>query len=460
MKKLLALFLCCAMLFMTSCGIPQFDTTPTEEPQPEEIVPTDIPEEDTAAIPETPKLTVRENPASDRTEENIEPFGNTPGHVIARGVEELFPKSRFDLNRLVFETDRVLHAAQTKTYVVDGYVEKVEKLLDVMETTTGLSFTDHQIQLCLGDSGKRTSDFEYVNFPEPKYYLLQVCQGDALLGNGYEMISMFNYSLMWSQAPQVFNDVMYHGCVVYMTYDILSQLEVSDPEFAALFAGSHLVYSNYYLFDPNLLYSNSVNYWLENGYPYEASNGSAAMGFWLMKYLDDAYGDYTRWLTAYNADNGELDVNGQIQLLKDTYGEDVLDGFYPWLRENLDKNLPWEIVPDRTALHTYVCYPMLTESDTLQELLNGEYADICISFAEYRHYLTQVKEFTIDALTLIKYSDAEVLLYDAQGNFLQATTGTAVGEETYLVSLDDACYVRFPEAGYHYALLDLEYTYP
>ncbi len=165
MKQFLALILCCAMLFMVSCGMPESNTIPTEDPQAQETAATDIPQEE--VIPEIPKLTVRENPASDRTEENIEPFGNTPGHVIDSGVEAFFPGAYFDLNRMIFESDRITHAPQKKTYLVDGYFEKVEKLLDVMETTTGLSFTDNKVQLILGDAGKRTSDFDYVNFPEP-----------------------------------------------------------------------------------------------------------------------------------------------------------------------------------------------------------------------------------------------------------------------------------------------------
>ena len=189
------------------------------------------------------------------------------------------------------------------------------------------------------------------------------------------------------------------------------------------------------------------------------TNGSAAVGFWLMKYLEDVHGDYTKWLTAYHSDSGELDVNGQIQLLKEAYGETVLDGFYPWVQAALTTTIPWDMIPDRTGLKEYICYPMLTDYPFPQEIIHGEYADICVCLTQYRHYLTQVKEFTIDALTLIKYSDAEVLLYDAEGNFLQATQGTQVEEGTYLVSLDDAYYVRFPDAGYQYAMLDLEYTY-
>ena len=460
MKKFLALILCCAMVFMTACSFPYFSDDTAQIQPTEEMIFEEIPEETEETIPTTPKLEIRENPVSDWTEENIEPFGNTPGHVIARGVEEFFPDARVDGNRICFETDRLIHTPQMKTYAVDQYVEKSEKLLDAIESATGFSFPEKKVQLILGDSGKRTSDFDYGSFVDAKYRLVQFGQCDAFLGNGNDLISLLSFVLLWEQAPQRFCDVLESGFATYTAYDLLCQLEVSDPEFAALFAGSHRLYSNYYLFDPDCVYSNPLNYWLENGYPYEASNGSPAMGFWLMKYFEDVCGDYTAWVTNYNAENGELDIDAQIQLLKDTYGEDAWYGFYPWLRENLDKSAPWNMVPDHTNLHKLVCYPLLTEVETPQELLNGEYADICISFAEYRHYLTQVKEFTIDAITLIKHSDAPVLLYDAEGTFLQATTGTQAIDGSYLVSLDDAYYVRFPDAGYYSAQLDLEYTYP
>ena len=459
MKQVFLLLLCCIMLFTAACGrLPDSSAEPTDVTQTQNSLPAEIPQED--EVPELPTLPVRENPVSKRKEADIEVFGSVPGVVISKSGDLDFLNGSFDLNRLLFDGDRVSFSAELGTYLVDGYAEKTEQLMQAIETITGLPFADAAITVILGDAGNRHSDFDYVGGADAENRIVQIGQGDAFLGHGFELVSYLAAVLQWDHAPQQFVEVLDSGFITYAAYDVLSQLERSEPEFSSAFASSLTVYANYYIYDPDVLYSNPLSFWMENEYPYTQTNGNPAVGFWLMNYLDHVYGDYTKWITAYDASNGTLDLEGQIQLLKDAYGETVLDGFYPWLQENLGKHIPWEMVPDHTALQKYVCYPFLTNLNIPQELLHGTYTDICICLTQYRHYLTQVKAFTIDALTMIKYSDVEVALYDAEGKFLEATRGTQAEDGTYCVCLDNAYYVRFLEDGYLYALLDLEYAYP
>lgn len=460
MKQVLALFLCIAMLFLSACGGGQQSTA--EEPT---VAMEEALQEESAPIEEAdpfglPVLEVRENPLTERTEEDIAVFGNTEG-IIACITEDVdLPNLLDESRRFSFESDRITFICERGTYLVDGYMEKTEKLLQAMETATGLPFADAKIMLFLEDAGNRHSDFDYVGGVDAPNRMVQIGQGEGFMGNSWELIAYIAQVLQMDNAPQTFTEALTSGFAVYTAYDVLSWLEENNPDLYAAFSGKHQVYDNYYIHDPDTLYSASLEDWLESEYPYGQSNGSPALGFWLMKYLDEAYGDYTKWITAYDASNGTLDLNGQLQLLKDAYGEAVLDGFYPWLQETLGKVPVGEIVSDYTQLREFICYPYLTEYDFPKELLRGECADLCISFAQYRYYLTQVKEFTIDTLTLIKYTDTEVALYDAEGKFLHATKGTQTPEGAYLVCLDDAYYIRLLDSGFQDLYLDLTYTYP
>ena len=69
--------------------------------------------------------------------------------------------------------------------------------------------------------------------------------------------------------------------------------------------------------------------------------------------------------------------------------------------------------------------------------------------------MTEIKGYTLDHLTLSKFTDNEVVLYDKEGKYLMSTKGVESNDK-YLVFLDDAYYIGLPGQGFMDALLLLE----
>ena len=434
------------------------DITNTETSTPQDAVTNPGTSTQTTTEPSKPEEAIqRINPTTDTVATDIIPFGNTRGIVVHQFMEDVLPEMSMSYSnkQIFFLTENIDYSAGWDTYLVDGYIEKTEKLLHIMEQVIRLSFAQEGDKLKIHLVGPGQSGYS-----EPEYRSLGCEQRDAFMGNSPYMISYLADILQGDQVHAYFCDVLRYGFMTYATYDVLTFLESQDPNFSAMFSSKENLFMNYLIMDSETLYEHDIIYWLEQGYPYTSSNGSAALGFWFMKYLDETYGNYTHWLTEYAKTHptgnayDTVSVESQVQNLKDVYGENVLTNFYPWLEKNLDLNAMWDTA-DYSALSEYCHYPNFTYVGYSEQFFSGNYNDLIISLSEFRYYMTEIKGYTLDHLTLSKFTDNEVVLYDKEGKYLMSTNGVESNDK-YLVFLDDAYYIGLPGQGFMDALLLLE----
>lgn len=456
LKRAVSILLCGTMLIMLfGCGaVPvttensgTSDAAPTEKGNTGASVPEDV-------IPQEPTVTESEayynrvNPPAQEEMADIIPFGNVPGIVPRRLETADLPDFREDAQqrRILFETEEVIFAADYGTYLVDGYVEKTHKILRAMETVTGLSFAqpERKLSVSLEKYGNGENDFYYGIGTDAEHRMIQFGQAEAFLGKSSGLIMGLADVLRYDNVPVVLTEILETGFQTYTAYAVLKLLEQEDPDLAMRFPHRSGLCPNYYIYDTELLYGQPLVHWLENGYPYEMSNGSASVGFWLMMYLDLSYGNYTEWLTKFTASEDGGTIAGQIESLKSAYGESVLEDFYPWLQAHMAQYEQAPEAYDYTWLSEYVHYPQFDVNGYSEVLIYGACKDLCISLEEFRHYMTECKGYEVNDLVLSKLTDNVVALYDADGKFVTATRGVQISTGEYHVFLDDVYYIRFP----------------
>ena len=89
-----------------------------------------------------------------------------------------------------------------------------------------------------------------------------------------------------------------------------------------------------------------------------------------MAYLDQAYGNYTAWMQALDQTAGGTRVEREVRALKASYGEGVLDGFYPWLAENRTQFYPRNMraAGDLRGAERVTLYPSLNLVENVARL--------------------------------------------------------------------------------------------
>lgn len=465
MKRLIALWLIAIVLMSSLCGC----STSQNHTSPEDAAQQSTVPETQAALHDN--LINRVNPAEDIVLEDIVPFGN-PGIIVAEERDRLPTQSEnyaFQNSRVVIESEHFVYSIIKSTYLVDGCLDNFEKLYQVMEEVTGLSFQPpedpmyEKIHAILDTGDNKGTDIGACS-ADASGRMIQIPQVDAFMGNTYEVISVLAHILQTDNARKTFNSVLDTGFMLYTTYKTLQYLEEHDPEFASRFIPSYRVLANMYIDDPSMLFTQTVPYWMEHEYSWEYSgNGSPSVGFYFMMYLDDVYEDYTKWIPEYanrylcylSEGDGSGRLNEQIQVLIDTYGENVYEGFYSWLENHLASYDIFSTSADYTTVSSLTFYPLFQFDGYSESFLWGSYNDLCVSLTEFRRYMTEFKEYNIDNLSLVM-SEAVVALYDSEGKFITCTTGTQTPDEFYQVFLDDVYYIRFVGEGEVYAELRLE----
>lgn len=461
MKRLLLLLLCAALL----SGCMLYPAAPEEtEPEPTETetIPTT---EETVTEPETEPPVVlpadydkRENPVEIAEGENIIPFYTGPG--FRAGDQAL--KDHPDLfknappKRILYEAETFEITADYGTYLVAGFQEKFVKLMQAVEKATGIPFNNSERKLWTQVENYKNGDddFAYGFFADAQNRLIQLGQAEAFIGKNSGMVMSMARVNLHDGLGFVPVPVLDSGFQVYTAYRAIENLKQTDPALAAGVVSPNGIFEDYLLRDPELFFGQSMEYWLENGYPMEMSNGDWSLGFMLMLYLDEECGGYTLWLTDFDK-TASGNPAAQIQHLKKVYGEEVFTGFCKWIAESLPSFQSYAET-DYTWLKEWVYYPTLQYDGYNNVMFIGKYSDLCVALDEFRHYLTNVKDYAIGNMTLIKDTDAPVSLYGPNGEFLMTTRGIPVGNSEYHVFLDGVSYVKFLGEGSAFAGIDCE----
>jgi len=341
----------------------------------------------------------------------------------------------------VIELERAKVVIDPNVYIVDGVEEKLEAVLDALEAVTGMNFDTGENKMVIlvvkpdnsmypmsnqdGELGPAQASPGWVW--NRNYHEITISSGDFFLGNSNAILHECAHALRFSQVKGWMETILEEGFAEYTSHKAMKYLEENSPELASFVSSSHMNLRDMHM-EHHLLYTESLEYWMENGYPTEyAGNGGYCVGYRFMAYLDDVYGDYSRWVKEMPDSYSSFSAREEISLLKRVYGDDVIDGFYPWMHEHENQYIymPYgEYMPcDLTGAEYVAFYPGFNAVERFTFLFTRnefqiEYDDLYIDIEEARRYLSEYKSMDVDSLVLEISPAVDVKLYNEDGALL------------------------------------------
>ena len=332
---------------------------------------------------------------------------------------------------------------------VPGYLNEISEIMAAaMEKVCGLdfdgagyakaSFPDGKVHLHISRdnlyvgqewySGLDTSEFGAASASEWQH--VELSPGDLFIGNSYAAIHELSHMLMYRQSEWSHSTLLNEGFAEYNTYMTLLELENTNPEAAFCFDNSSKTIMNMLLMPQEYkqLYSQPLEYWLEN--TLECGNGNYTIGFRFMAYLHAVYGDYSRWITEFENTycfaehrgySNKSETSQQIEVLKACYGEDVLDNFYSWLKENQHLFEEYDYVRDLSTQSQLALYPSFDALESVVKMETAKYKDLYIDLQSAKAYLSEYKGIDISGLYLENKSGCAIICYQADGSFTVPT---------------------------------------
>lgn len=378
------------------------------------------------------------------------------------------PPATITTEPITIETEHFIIEIDENIYVVNGVGEKFEKIYAALETVMGITFSEQAYPLSVrGDHEKIavhvTRDLSSLETaPDPDFeggdayarpYLrsIQLSPLDLFIGENYAAMHETVHCIQYYIAPWGAAHMQVEGWDEYICFKTLLYLWETDPEFGSQNAHPAQVLQNHQ-FDEAVLYSKSMEYWIENGFT-GSLNNDYTLGFWFFYYIDETYGDCNRWLYELQELSRDMEYNivlpleTDIACLKNAYGDDVLDGFYPWLKAFLAEN-KWNqlggVVFDYSALSELTVYPKFHFNGYYSYLSSNTRLvqdHLCISLDPFKDYLQRYKGKDISGLYLNEMDSQTLALYDAAGKLIGVTANTSQ------VPLEGVSYIKHFYAG-------------
>jgi hypothetical protein len=263
------------------------------------------------------------------------------------------------------------------------------------------------------------------------------------------------------------------GLRAYITYKTRAYVEENCPQRLILTGSPNESFLDHSVYDYNALYRYPVEHWLENTFT-EAANIDSSIGFRFMWYLEEVYGDYTRWLTEYEKSKpspryfSTLSVSKEIQAYKKAYGDDVFDGFYPWLkeRESFFDDVNSRQSMDLTNVEIIRPFPKCIFQDTLWNvnctaggIVDLRYNNMWVDIETGRQYLNVYKGLGTDGMILSLDCSTAVELYDSEGRLVR-TEGPAEEGHALYIEMDGISFLKLVGDGTlrDFWMYDLERT--
>ncbi len=278
---------------------------------------------------------------------------------------------------------------------------------------------------------------------------------DLPIFRNYTLIHELSHVLMFRQQGWNHSQLLDEGFAEYTTYRVLQELPKNDPTYMVDMGHPSMIIFNMAMsagtteLNDDKLYEYPVEHWFDNTFEY-AFNRNYAIGFRFMAYLDAVYGDYSGWMLTYNElypydrtiDSDMSTTEQQIAVLKATYGEDVLDGFYPWLMENAalftyDRQEKYDV----SGAESINWYPEFHAVGSRVYYFNLEYRDLYINLETAKTYLSEYKGCDISNIKLTASQEVSVNLYRADGSYTSILL-------TEPVSLEGISYIKLVGEGF------------
>ena len=326
----------------------------------------------------------------------------------------------------VIETKHLRLNIPPNVYIPDGLAEKLDYVTSLMENVSGLSFSGNSrfaadkisVEVIKMTDTESELGPAYASFGEAT-----VSSGDLLDFN--VIIHELSHSLKANNSMYQYCQWAEEGISTYTTYKLQRLIENSDADFTAYTNFGNSSLANYPIMDYDELFSQPLTYWMTNTLP-TTINANYPIGFYLMHYLDEVYGNYTAWITEYekaNPANSMIDLSEKEQLkaFSLAYGENALDGFYPWLKENKQKFENYAV--DLSSAEKFVFYPTCAADaiyyDFFYNFLGYSYDNLLIDIETGKNYLENYKGKSTAGMVLHTTEGVELALFDKDGNLLK-----------------------------------------
>ena len=342
----------------------------------------------------------------------------------------------------VLNTEHFKIELPENVYVPGYFVEYLEIIYDALETVSGLSFYNEQYNpdkiIIIVDKNNDTENEFSQSYAYTMGSIIHVSSGDLLLGHSSTLIHELSHILQYSRSVWIYSDVLSEGFAQYNAYKTIKYLESNNISVAKANTLKEALIGNVTLSGD--IYSKSIEYWIENAdETYNiSSNGMYSVGMRFISYLDDIYKNYSKWFIEYEEKNSssmaiffsrDLSIEQQLNALKDSYGSNVLDNFYSWLRVYEEAYFvnPWENEVDYnlTELDKTYIFPYFYDDEisvNMSKFYKFSYNDLYINISETRNYLQNYKGKNVNSLTLKLSERVKVELYDANNEIILTKT--------------------------------------
>ncbi len=357
----------------------------------------------------------------------------------------------------VIETEHFICKIDADIYVIDNLEYRIETLYDSLQIVSGLSFNIDKYGKIFIEVKKAEPVDGYASEGHNAYSLgdgIVIGAGDLFISSGYAIAHELSHVLQSHNSRWYYCKTLVEGFAEYTTYKVIGYMEENYPDVAFMLGSKDYCIYNMSINTEGYekLYDQPLYYWYENGFPY-AGNKDYTIGFRLMRYLDEVYGEYSSWITNYQEVNpyagysDRLDINEAIKILPMTYGDDVQDNFYPWLKQNeafFEEN--YFAVTDRTKLSYTNIYPMYWRWLDTQSFVGLKYKDIYLNIDELERYIIDYKKDKLgDFRFRVKTIEPPIIkFYDSNG-YLMAIKTSDKTINTY--SLKGVGFIQFVGEG-------------
>ena len=407
------------------------EITPTEAvSHTEEITPTEAvtPTEEVkaTATPEptsTPEPTATEPTATPKPTATPEPEKLNIEYLTSGGITT---------GETVLKTKHLRFEIPENVYIPENFVENVDVLTSAIENLSGMKFegnSNYSPELIKVTVKKMTDTERELGGASAGPDGVNMCSGDML--DLYTLVHECSHALQFNQSQWFYCTWAMEGISTYTTYKVQKYVEENYPNLVPSVGSVDQSFVNFTITDYEELHSHPMEYWVENTLK-GSWNDNYPIGFRFMWYLEETYGEYTKWIYEYEKMNpyyrsndmgNVVKTEDQIQIFKTVYGENVFDEFYLWLKENQEL-FESGVVADLSRAEKIQVYPTCAYSGIFYSLGFGfRYQDLLVEIDPGREYLEKYKGKNTKDMVLYVDSGTALELYDAEGNLLK-TVGT------------------------------------
>lgn len=325
-------------------------------------------------------------------------------------------------------------------YVPDNLVETLDILTDVMEKVSGMKFEGNPHYA----DGLLLVEVQKDNSTECEYGAAYAAADGAVISSGdlldlSTLVHECTHTLQFRQSAWYYCQWAMEGITEYTVYKTKAYMQKHYPNRIDTISTTTQSILSMTITDYDELYSHSMEYWIDNILEGSA-NANYTIGFRLMWYLDQTYGNYTDWIykleEAYpkhvNAPySDQLPKEKILEAFYITYGESVFDDFYAWLKQNEDLFKEPSLSDSRPDMRTVSQFNLIPSfyyhgpkySPHIFDFNGAHYRDLYIGLDAGIKYLTEYKNKTIDKLVLEVNPGVTVRLFNAKGELMRSEEG-------------------------------------